>query len=56
MDRLRFSIAVLAIGVATVFATVVVTSGGSAHTVRPSEPSSSAISLRQRMRQMRVSV
>jgi predicted lipoprotein with Yx(FWY)xxD motif len=47
MNRLRFSIAVLAIGIAAIVATVVVTSGGSAHTVRPSEPSSSAISLHQ---------
>jgi len=47
MNRLRFSIAVLAVGIAAIVAAVVVTSGGSAHTVRPSAPASSAISLHQ---------
>lgn len=47
MNRLRLSIAGLALGIAAVVAVVVATSGGSAETVRPSAPSSSAVSLHQ---------
>ena len=47
MNRLRFGVAGLALGIAAIIAFVVATTGGSAHTVRPGAPSSSAISLHQ---------